>query len=352
MRPTAMARPQATRKRAPAPKRDRGTRPNRRRATRAPREARTGSGGLGTWLSRHAQSLVGSLGRLARHPLNTGMTMAVIGIALALPALLHLSVTNIRALSGQWRDSVELSVYLEHGKSEADARNLAAALDQRPDVTETAVVTADEALVQFRAGSGFGPALDALNENPLPHLVTVRPAESHTTADAVAELATAARGMNGVAEVRADTDWVRRLHGMLDVARRLVTLAVIVLAVSILLIVGNTIRLDIQNRSQEIEVQKLVGGSNGFIRRPFLYSGAWYGLGGGLLALGIVQAALWALSEPVARLAGLYGSDFRLAGLKPEDALLLVGGGAALGWLGSGIAAARNMRRIEPGRSD
>ncbi len=347
-----MVRPQATRKRPPVPKRDRGARPNRRRAPRKAREPRTGSGGIVTWLSRHAQSLVGSLGRLARHPLNTGMTMAVIGIALALPALLHLSVTNIRALSGQWRDSVELSVYLEHGRSEDEARSLAAALERRPDVMETQVVTADEALGQFRAASGFGPALDALEDNPLPHLVTVRPEENHTTADAVAALAAVAGDMAGVAEVRADTDWVRRLHGMLDVGRRLVMLAVIVLAVSILLIVGNTIRLDIQNRSQEIEVQKLVGASNGFIRRPFLYSGAWYGLGGGLLALGIVQAALWALSGPVARLAGLYGSDFRLAGLKPEDALLLVGGGAALGWLGSGIAAARNMRRIEPGRSE
>jgi cell division transport system permease protein len=171
-------------------------------------------------------------------------------------------------------------------------------------------------------------------------------------AESMDRIANAASALAGVAEVRADADWVRRLHAMLDVGRRLVALAVAVLAVAILLIVGNTIRLDIQNRSQEIEVQKLVGASNAFIRRPFLYSGAWYGLGGGLIALVIVQAALWGLSGPVGRLAGLYDSSFRLTGLEPGDALLVVAGGAALGWLGSGIAAARNMRRIEPGRSD
>jgi cell division transport system permease protein len=345
-----MARPQATRKRRAAPKRERPrAKPNRRREARASRETR---GSLGTWLSRHAQSLVGSLGRLAGHPLNTGMTMAVIGIALALPVLLHLSVTNIRALSGQWRDTVELSVYLEHGRSEAEARAVASALQERDDVAATEVVLADEALAEFRAGSGFGPALDTLTENPLPHLVSVRPEQTLTDADSVDRIAAAAAGLTGVAEVRADTDWVRRLHAMLDVGRRLVALAVAVLAVAILLIVGNTIRLDIQNRSQEIEVQKLVGASNAFIRRPFLYSGAWYGLGGGLIALAIVQSALWALAGPVGRLAGLYDSSFRLTGLKPGDALLVVAGGAVLGWLGSGIAAARNMRRIEPGRSD
>lgn len=346
-----MARPQATRKRRAAPKRERPakTRQNRRRAGRASRETR---GSLGTWLSRHAQSLIGSLGRLAGHPLNTGMTMAVIGIALALPVLLHLSVTNVRALSGQWRDTVELSVYLEHGRSEAEARAVASALEARDDVADTAVVLADDALAEFRAGSGFGPALDTLTENPLPHLVSVRPEPAVADAESMDRIANAASALAGVAEVRADADWVRRLHAMLDVGRRLVALAVAVLAVAILLIVGNTIRLDIQNRSQEIEVQKLVGASNAFIRRPFLYSGAWYGLGGGLIALVIVQAALWGLSGPVGRLAGLYDSSFRLTGLEPGDALLVVAGGAALGWLGSGIAAARNMRRIEPGRSD
>ncbi len=346
-----MARPQATRKRRGAPKRERParTRQNRRRAARAPREAR---GSIGTWLSRHAQSLVGSLGRLAGHPVNTAMTLAVIGIALALPVLLHLSVTNIRALSGQWRDTVEISVYLEHGRSEDEARAVARELENRDDVASTEIILADAALAAFREGSGFGPALDTLAENPLPHLVSVRPADGRTDGNSVDELAAAAAGITGVAEVRADTDWVRRLHSMLDVGRRLVALAVAVLAMAILLIVGNTIRLDIQNRSQEIEVQKLVGASNAFIRRPFLYSGAWYGLGGGLIALAIVQAALWALAGPVARLAGLYDSGFELTGLKPGDALLVLAGGAALGWLGSGIAAARNMRRIEPGRND
>jgi len=306
-------------------------------------------GRLRSWLRLHAQTLLGSLGRLAAQRVASAMTMAVIGIALALPASLLLLVTNLQSLSGHWDDSIELSLYLAPGQAEARAAELAEEIRRWPEVDAVQLITAAEALARFREGSGLGDAIDALDTNPLPHMVAVRPADGHQHADAVEALAGRLRALPEADIVQADADWVRRLFAMLQIARRLAGLAAGLLAVGVLVIVGNTIRLDIQNRRDEIEVVKLIGGTDGFIRRPLLYGGFWYGLGGGLAALLIVQLGLMALTGPVERLAGLYGSGFRPAGLGSGGALALVLLGAALGWLGSWIAATRHLGRIEPG---
>lgn len=307
-----------------------------------------GFGAARTWLARHGQTLVGSLGRLAGQPVAAAMTMAVIGIALALPAGLHLLVTNLQGLSGHWDDSLELSLYLDPGTPEARARTIAQELAGWPEVAATELVTADEALAKFRAGSGLGDAVDALERNPLPHLVAVRPAASHDDPDAIDALATRLRGVAEADIVQADTDWLRRLFAMLDIAQRLAMLAAGLLAIGVLVIVGNTIRLDIENRRNEIEVMKLIGGTDGFIRRPLLYGGLWYGLGGGLVALAVVQLGLLLLAGPVEQLSGLYGSGARLAGLGATGCAALVLSGAILGWLGSWVSATRHLRRIEP----
>lgn len=302
-----------------------------------------------SWARLHVQTLVGSLGRLAGQPLAAAMTMAVIGIALALPASLLLLVTNLQGLSGHWDDSIELSLYLEHGQPEARAAALATEIGSWPAVGAVRLITADEALASFREGSGLGDAIDALDVNPLPHLLAVRPAAGSDSPEAIEELAQRLRTLPEADIVQADSDWVRRLFAMLQIARRLAGLAAGLLAIGVLVIVGNTIRLDIQGRRDEIEVTKLIGGTDGFIRRPLLYSGFWYGLGGGLTALAVVQLGLLALAGPVERLSGLYGSGFRPAGLGPTGALVLVLAGAGLGWLGSWISATRHLRRIEPG---
>jgi cell division transport system permease protein len=307
-----------------------------------------GFGLLRSWLRLHVQTLFGSLGRLTGQPVASAMTMAVIGIALALPAGLLLLVTNLQSLSGHWDDSIELSLYLEPGQPEAGATALAEEIGAWPEVHATRIITAEEGLAQLRETAGFGDAVDALGHNPLPHLVTVRPAAGSDGPEAVEALAERLRALPGIDIVQADADWVRRLFAMLDIARRLAALAAILLAVGVLIIVGNTIRLDIQNRRDEIEVVKLIGGTDGFIRRPLLYSGTWYGLGGGIAALAIVQLGLFALSGPVERLAGLYGSGFRATGLGAQGALALVLLGAVLGWLGSWLSATRHLRRIEP----
>ncbi len=300
------------------------------------------------WLERHAQTLVGSLGRLWQQPFATLLTVIVIGIALALPACLHVLVQNVRTASGGWDNALDISVYMKPGASLDQAKRAADRIRQRRDVDEVTVIGADKALKEFRTHSGFGEALDALQDNPLPHVLVVRPDAEYRGPAQVQALTGELKKIDGVDIVQLDTEWVRRFNAILDVVRRGVILAAGLFALGILVIVGNTIRLDIENRRDEIEVTKLVGGSDTFVRRPFLYNGVWYGLAGGLTAGVIVAIVVGTLSAPVHRIAGLYGSAFELQGGGLAGWLALLAGGAALGWLGSFIVATRELREIEP----
>jgi len=300
------------------------------------------------WLERHVQTLVGSLGRLWTQPFATLLTVLVIGIALALPACLHVLVANVRAASGGWGNALDISVYMKPAATLEQARQAEKRIAQRRDVENVTLIEADDALAEFRKDSGFGEALDALKDNPLPHALVVRPAAEFRDPATVETLSAELRKVEGVDLVQLDTAWVSRFNAILDVVRRVVLLAAGLFALGILVIVGNTIRLDIENRRDEIEVTKLVGGSDGFVRRPFLYNGVWYGLGGGLVAWLTVTVVISLLGEPVQRIAGLYGSSYRLHGLGVEGSVVLLVGGVVLGWLGSFIAATREIRGIEP----
>lgn len=300
------------------------------------------------WLERHAQTLVGSLGRLWTQPFATLLTVMVIGTALALPACLHVLVQNVRAASGGWGNALDISVYMKTDATLEQAQQARKRIEQRRDVEEVTLIEADAALAEFRRSSGFGQALDALKDNPLPHALVVRPAPEFRDPALVENLSAELRKLDGVDIVQLDTAWVSRFNAILDVVRRVVLLAAGLFALGILVIVGNTIRLDIENRRDEIEVTKLVGGSDAFVRRPFLYNGVWYGLGGGLIAWLTVTVAIALLGEPVQRIAGLYGSSFQLHGLGLQGSSVLLAGGVLLGWLGSFIAATREIRGIEP----
>ncbi len=300
------------------------------------------------WFARHLQTMVGSLGRLWKQPFATLLTVLVIGIALALPACLHVLVQNVRAASGGWSNALDVSVYMKQSTSLGDTKSVAERIRKRRDVAEVAVVPADDALAEFRKNSGFGEALDALKDNPLPHALIVRPAAEFRDPSHIGTLTEELKALPGVDIVQLDTEWVSRFNAILDVVRRVVFLAAGLFALGILVIVGNTIRLDIENRREEIEVTKLVGGSDAFVRRPFLYNGVWYGLGGGAVAWSIVAIVILVLAEPVRRIAGLYGSGYALHGLDATASLALVLGGVLLGWLGSFIVSTRELRGIEP----
>jgi cell division transport system permease protein len=303
---------------------------------------------LGAYFSRHAQVLVGSLGRIAQQPLAAFMTMAVIGVALALPLLLAVFLQNARAAAGNLTDAFDLSVYLDKKADTARAQALAKQLRLRGDVAAVRIITADQALTDFREASGFGKALDALKDNPLPDTLVVTPTLDAGTPQGTESLKAAIGAMPDVQIVQLDTEWVKRLHAILDVIRHGVALTAALLGVGVVLIVSNTIRLDILNRRAEIEVMKLVGASDGFTRRPFLYAGIWYGFGGGILAVILVTGGTLYLGEPVARLALLYGSGFRLEGLGFVSILEILGAAAALAWAGSWLAVRQHIRAIEP----
>jgi cell division transport system permease protein len=303
---------------------------------------------MNQWLERHFQTMVGSLGRLWQQPFATLLTIVVIGIALALPACLHVLVQNVRSASGGWSSALDISVYMKPDASLEQAQRAAERIRQRRDVDAVTLIEADAALAEFRRNSGFGAALDALKDNPLPHALVVRPDAEFREAGRVQTLSEELRKIEGVEIVQLDTEWVSRFNAILDVVRRGVFLAAGLFALGILVIVGNTIRLDIENRRGEIEVTKLVGGSDAFVRRPFLYNGVWYGLTGGITAGIIVAIVVAVLSDPVQRIAGLYGSQFQLQGVGLVGWAALLLGGALLGWLGSFIVATRELREIEP----
>ncbi len=300
------------------------------------------------YFARHAQTLVGSLGRIVHHPFATLMTMGVVAVALALPLFLNLLLANVRTATGNWNDAFDLSVYMDRKASAARSAALAKQLRLRGDVAQVRVITADQALAEFRSASGFGNALDALTDNPLPDTLIVTPTLDRSTPQGTEALQGAISAMPDVQAVQLDTEWVKRLHGMLDILRRVVLLTGALLGAGVVLIVGNTIRLDILNRRAEIEVMKLVGASDRFARRPFLYSGIWYGLGGGLLALLLVALAAAVLRLPVESLAKLYGSQFHLQGLGVSTGALVLGIAVGLAWLGSWLAATRHIRGIDP----
>jgi len=303
---------------------------------------------INSYFARHAQVLVGSLGRIVHQPFATLMTMGVIGVALALPLFLSLLLQNARIATGNWNQAYDLSVYMDKRASAARVQSLARQLRSRGDVAAVRLITADQALAEFRNDSGFGKALDALSDNPLPDTLVVTPTLMASTPQGTETLKTAIAALSDVQTVQIDTEWVKRLHAILDLLRRVVLLTGALLGVGIVLIVSNTIRLDILNRRAEIEVMKLVGASDGFTRRPFLYSGFWYGLGGGLLALVLVVMASVVLARPVAQLAFLYGSGFRLQGLKLVTGFSVLMIAAGLSWIGSWLAATRHIRAIEP----
>ncbi len=299
------------------------------------------------WFLLHVSTCIGALGRLARQPFASLLTVLVIAVTLALPASMHLVIKNAQLISNSWEHALDFSVYLKGNVALNDATRLAGLIEQRADVAHVTLISAQEALEEFKSASGFGAALDHLKTNPLPHTLVVRPSGANTEQSMIL-LHEELGNLPESDLVQIDTEWVQRFHAILDILRRAISIGAGLLGVAIAVIIGNTIRLDIQNRREEIEVTKLIGASNAFVRRPFLYSGLWYGLGGGLLALALVGYGLYALEEPVRRLAGLYGSAFTVLELDLAESLIIVGIGIALGLTGSWLAAARHMRRIEP----
>ena len=295
--------------------------------------------------ARHMHALIGSLGRLVRNPFSTGLTILVIALALALPTALRLLVLNAQTATGGFSSAVDLSVYLKTDTPLVKAQQLERNVRERPDVASVELISADKAMEEFRKYSGFGVALESLKDNPLPHVLHVQPRTGAQSAAAVESLRRYFGAWPEVDIVQVDTEWVMRFNAILDVLRNLLAIAAVLLGAGVLAVIGNTIRLEILNRRAEIEVTKLVGGSNAFVRRPFLYTGVLYGLAGALLAWAIVETAVIFIGRPIATLAEVYGSHFILQGPPPDDVGVLLATGIVLGWMGAWIFAESSRGR-------
>ncbi|HNP62913.1 MAG TPA: permease-like cell division protein FtsX [Woeseiaceae bacterium] len=305
------------------------------------------SGAFTTWLTRHASTSLGALGRLSRQPFASLMIVLVIAVTLALPAAINVIVKNVQSVSGSWNNALDFSVYLKKELSVSEAEGLAQLIDQRADVESVTLITADEALAEFKLQSGFGAALDQLSDNPLPHALVVRPSPGNTTASMIL-LQEEIGNLPESDLVQVDTEWVQRFHAILDIVRQAIAIGAALLGIAIVVVIGNTIRLDIENRREEIEVTKLIGASNAFVRRPFLWTGFWYGLLGGTFALLLVEYGLFLLKGPVTRLAGLYQGNITVLTLDVAESAAIVGIACFLGLFASWVTAARHMYRIEP----
>ena len=301
-----------------------------------------------SYFIHHLRVFIASLGHLTRNPLASFMTSAVIAIALALPANMFIAINNVSQMSVGWDSSTVISIFLKTSIDQNQAEKLAKKLRLHKDIESIQITTKEQGLETFKELSGFGDALKFLTTNPLPIVLKIKPIVDPQRPDKINHLVKELKTKKEVEIAQLDIQWVKRLYSILELAHKGVWIIGSLLALAVLLIIGNTIRLDIQNRREEIEVAKLIGASDAFIRRPFLYTGLWYGLSGGLLAWLLTSISLQLLSGPVHNLAVLYNSNFHLTGLSLKDALSMVGISCLLGLGGSWMAVGRHLSEIEP----
>ena len=302
---------------------------------------------IGSWYGNHVTVMVDALQRLLRQPASSAMTCAVIAIALALPAGFFVALANVEKLSAGWDGKPSISLYLKSSIEEGAGRSLAKEIEGREAVSSTRYISREESLQEFERVSGFGDIMQSLDRNPLPAVIVVNLPERAVPAD-VQLLKGKLEALAEVDEAQLDMEWVQRLHSILSLVQRLTIALALMLAVGVVLVIGNTIKLAIESRRDEILVVKLVGGTNAFVRRPFLYTGLWYGLGGGLLAWFLVQFALLWLSSPISKLVLAYQSAYTLQGLGVFYGFSLIIGAALLGLAGAWLVVGRQIKAIEP----
>lgn len=307
---------------------------------------RTNNGGfvarLSAWRDQHIYSFLSSLGRIVSKPFSTFLIVGVMAIAMAMPLALGMVLLNVQRVSGTVQAAREMSVFLKPDITFEQANSLAKTLANRADVENVVVVSPDAGLAEFRKLSDLAQSVDLLGSNPLPSVLKIRPKD-----DGLA-LAEALQKWPEADVVQHDGQWRQRLNAWLSLGERMLKILSVLFGVGVLLVVGNTVRLDIGSRREEIAVMQQLGATDGFIRRPFLYLGFWYGLAAGALALGLSLFAGLALDERLQPLLVSYDSRFVLQG---PDLMMVVGllaTSAILGWLGAWLASGHHLRQTRP----
>lgn len=303
---------------------------------------------LGRLIAHHGWVAKTSLQQLLQAPLSTLMTAAVIAIALSLPSGLFLLLNDLQSVVVGWQGTAQISVFIKKSIPEGQAKSVSRLIRDWDEIADVRYVSAEQALQEFQQHSGFGDALGILNENPLPPVLVITPQREYLSSEKLQPLATRLRQLPEVDLVQLDYQWIERLNTIIALGKRGALLLSAMLAIAVLIVIGNTIRLTIHNRRQEILVTKLIGATNQFIRRPFLYTGFWYGVSGAVLSILLISLLFWLISGPVKSLAGLYNSPFQLTGLTALDAGVVFAIAVGLGLLGSWIAVTRHIQLIEP----
>ena len=299
-----------------------------------------------TWLAHHRQALTATLARMGKTPYATLFAIIAIGVALSLPAGLFVLLQNITRLAADVPAQPEISVFLRQEASDTDIAAMRQRLQARTDLANFRFVPRAQALAALSKQAGISDLTAGLNTNPLPDAWILTPVQAD--AQNMARIAAEIRGWPQVAQVQDDSQWAQRLSALLGLGRDLVWVLAILLGAALMAVSGNTIRLQILTRREEIEVSRLIGATDRYIRRPFLYFGVVQGLFGGFTAWLIVAVSVVLLDQQASKLAALYASPFHLFGLGPMEALALLAAAAALGWLGAYLAVGRSLRLIEP----
>lgn len=299
-------------------------------------------------LISNLRQAIASLGELIRTPVATAMTVAVLGLSITLPSTLYVLVKNLNQVSTDTQQAAEISAFLRKNVSENDVQQLLRRLNTWPEIDTTLYISSEQALNEFKQQSGFGDALEYLDENPLPGVILVYPSEKHGSPTSAKILLDKLTTEREIESGKLDIEWLERLHAILAVANELVTMVSVLLAISVILIVGNTIRLDIFNKRSEILIMKLVGATDSFIQRPFLYTGMWYGVLGGVMAWLTVAIMLFWMTSSIADILSLYRQEFELQGLGFDTLLGMLGISVTMGLLGSAISVKRYVAEIEP----
>jgi cell division transport system permease protein len=303
------------------------------------------------WLRRHSYSFFSSLGVLLTHKIGTLMTVLVLGIAMFLPLGLFITLDNLQGMNLRQDEWSAVTAYFKSGTGREEVQRVADELEKRLNPESVVIISPAEGMADFRAASGFGESLDMLEENPLPWVLQVSPQQGSTeeVEGRIRDLTGFLQTIDSIEVTQFDYKWLQRLGRMMELGQAAVTVLTLLFGLAVMVVVANTIRLDVASRSEEIEILALVGAGNAFVRQPFLYTGLWYGLMGAVLALVLLALSMFYLGRPLGLLLETYGTVYRLRGLDAENTFWVLFCGGLLGWLGAWIAVQRYLRMLKVG---
>ena len=334
-------------KRRPVKNKSMATKPNKDK-----RQTRRAGGGvfdrLSAYRDNHAHALFSSLGRLVTKPFSFLMTIIVLSSSISLACGFYLTLINVQQLTSNLESSNQISLFLKTEINDEQAKELARKIRQNPQVQSVNIINKEQALVEFKNYSGFGAAMDVLEQNPLPSVLQVLAKNSLEDKTALEELYNNLQKFDQVETVQLDMQWVSRLQSIVTVVRYIVWLFSTMIAVGVIFIIGNTIRLELQSRKEEVVIAKLVGATNAFIRRPFLYTGFWLGFISSVVAWFIAAISLLILKQPVEQLSGLYETDVHLIFLSLSDTFTLLSIPSMLGIISSWTVLIFQLRQVKP----